>query len=76
MCFVSDGDTPLKIRWYFHGQEVSHLMGVTTVKLGSRSSILSIEHVTHGHSGEYTCVATNAAGEDRSRASLTVHGIL
>nr|ACZ26466.1 Down syndrome cell adhesion molecule [Penaeus vannamei] len=73
VCFVSDGDTPLKIRWYFHGQEVSHHMGVTTVKLGSRSSILSIEHVTHGHSGVYTCVASNAAGEDRFGASLTVH---
>ena len=74
MCYVSDGDTPLNIRWYFFGEEVSHTMGVTTMKLGSRSNILNIESVTYGHSGTYTCVAKNAAGEIRKSASLTVHG--
>lgn len=49
-------------------------MGVSTMKLGSKSSILSIEHVTHGHSGDYTCVAANPAGEDRYTARLVVHG--
>ena len=76
MCYVGDGDTPMTIRWHFHGQEVSHTMGVTTMKLGSRSNILNIEAVTHGHSGIYTCVATNDAGEDRASATLTVHGTL
>ena len=49
-------------------------MGVTTMKVGGRSSILSITSATHGHSGEYTCDATNAAGKQRYSASLTVHG--
>ena len=75
-CYVSDGDTPLSIRWYFHGREVGHNMGVTTMKLGSRSSILNIEAVTHGHSGVYTCVASNSAGTDRAKGTLTVHGII
>ena len=74
VCYVIDGDTPLTIRWYFHGREVGHSMGVTTMKLGTRSSILNIESVTHGHTGVYTCVATNSAGSDRASASLTVHG--
>lgn len=49
-------------------------MGVSTMKLGTKSSILSIEHVTHGHAGVYTCVATNRAGEARYSATLRVHG--
>ena len=73
-CYVSQGDSPLHISWYFHGKEVSHVMGVNTVKLGSKSNILSIDSVTHGHSGDYTCVASNMAGEDRYTASLSVHG--
>ena len=44
------------------------------MKLGSRSSILNIESVTHGHSGVYTCVAINSAGSDRAQATLIVHG--
>lgn len=72
---MTDGDTPMTIRWYFHGQEVSPAMGVTTVKLGSRSSILSIEHVTHDHSGKYTCAASNTAGEAQFSATLSVNGI-
>lgn len=73
-CYVRQGDPPLHIVWYFHGQEVSHVMGVTTMKLGPKSSILSIEHVTHGHAGIYTCVASNIAGEARYSATLHVHG--
>lgn len=73
-CYIIQGDPPLHISWYFHGQEVSHVMGVSTMKLGTKSSILSIEHVTHGHSGKYTCVASNRAGEARYSATLVVHG--
>ena len=73
-CNVAQGDIPITIRWYFHGKDVSHVMGVTTMKVGSRSSILSIASATHGHSGEYTCDATNAAGKQRFAATLTVHG--
>ena len=73
-CYVSQGDSPLHISWYFHGKEVAHAMGVSTVKLGKKSNILSIESVTHGHSGDYTCVASNNAGEDRYTAKLSVHG--
>ena len=75
VCYVEKGDSPLTIRWYFHGEEISHSMGVSTMKVGSRSSILSITSATHGHSGEYTCDAGNAAGKQRFSAALTVHGI-
>lgn len=45
------------------------------MKLGSRSSILNIEALTYGHSGTYTCVATNSAGEDKFSTELKVNGI-
>ncbi|KAK3862534.1 hypothetical protein Pcinc_031611 [Petrolisthes cinctipes] len=73
VCYVSDGDTPLNIRWYFNGQDASGVTGISTVKLGSRSGILSIEYATHDHSGEYTCNASNAAGEAAYSASLSVN---
>ena len=73
-CYVLRGDPPLHIAWYYLGQEVSHAMGVSTVRLSQKSSILSIEHLTHGHSGDYTCVVSNRAGVARFSASLTVHG--
>lgn len=50
------------------------MMGVRTLKLGGKSSILSIEHVTHGHAGTYTCMVSNFAGKVRYSANLTVHG--
>ena len=74
VCYVPQGDAPLTITWYFHGRDVSHVMGVNTMKVGARSSILSITSATHGHSGVYTCVAANKAGEKRHSASLVVHG--
>lgn len=49
-------------------------MGVNTIKVGSRSSILTITAASHSHSGKYTCAASNAAGTKRFFASLVVHG--
>ena len=76
VCYVAKGDTPVSILWYFHGREVSHVMGVNTMKVGGRSNILTISSATHGHSGQYTCVASNAAGEARHSATLVVHGMV
>lgn len=74
LCYVAKGDLPLTIRWNFHDKEISHVMGVTTMKVGSRSSILTITSASHGHSGDYTCDASNAAGKQTYTASLIVHG--
>ena len=73
-CNVAQGDLPLTILWYFHGEEISHVMGVATMKVGTRSSILSITSATYGHSGTYTCDATNNAGKESYSAALTVYG--
>jgi len=73
-CHVSKGDKPLKITWNFHGEELSSHMGITTTKIGDRSSILTITSVMAAHSGNYTCMAQNAAGAASYTAMVHVNG--
>lgn len=74
-CHVSKGDAPLTITWSFHGQELSTHQGITTTKIGHRTSLLTISAATFGHSGEYSCHATNLAGLAVHSATVNVHGI-
>ena len=74
-CIITEGDSPIETDWYFQGHPLSHNMGVTITKVGQRSSVLNIQHVTYGHSGNYTCVARNAAGNTSTSAELIVYGI-
>lgn len=73
-CHVSKGDTPIDISWNFHGREMSTHLGITTTKMGDRTSFLSISTVTAGHSGNYTCIAKNRAGFVSYTTSLHVNG--
>jgi hypothetical protein len=74
-CIVDEGDLPLTIAWSFHGKNIDAAhMGINTFKVGARTSILSIETVTAAHSGLYSCVARNSAGEDKFSAPLEVFG--
>ena len=73
-CSVSAGDEPLKISWSFHGINISSDSGITTGNFGSRTSILMIQSVSHGHRGMYTCRARNKAGSASSTAELKVNG--
>lgn len=45
------------------------------MKMAEQTSFLSIASVTGAHSGNYTCIAKNRAGEDRYTAVLHVNGI-
>lgn len=74
-CLVTDGDEPLKITWLLNGGDASNSTGVTVFKLGSRTSILTIESVRSYHAGNYTCTATNSAGSSSFTAVLAVNGI-
>lgn len=73
-CHVSKGDTPLSIEWSFNGRPVARVPGVSTTALGSRASVLSLAAATGGHSGNYTCTATNRAGSASHSATLNVIG--
>lgn len=73
-CFVAKGDLPLKISWNFHGEELSSHMGMSTAKMGERTSLLTIESLMAAHSGNYTCTAENLAGSTSYTAKLFVSG--
>jgi hypothetical protein len=49
-------------------------MGITTTRVGGRASMLVIDHVIAGHSGNYTCTAENLVGLTNFTASLVVNG--
>ncbi len=75
LCSVSAGDQPLTITWSFHGNNISSDSGITTLNVGSTTSILMIQSVDHAHRGNYTCMAVNKAGKATFTAELKVNGI-
>lgn len=81
ICIVGEGDLPLELSWTFRGLPPTAGefgmadMGISTTKVGPRSSVLQIDSVTAAHSGEYTCTAKNAVGSQSYSAHLEVLGI-
>lgn len=74
-CHASKGDRPISITWTFEGKELSSRnMDIKTMKMAEQTSFLSIPSVTGAHSGNYTCIARNKAGEDRYSTTLHVKG--
>lgn len=51
-------------------------MGIQISKMGSRSSVLTIDSVQGQHAGNYTCYGKNAAGVSNYTTTLIVNGIL
>lgn len=73
-CFVVEGDLPVDVSWTFHGVGGRPAPDIETTKIGSRSSILNIDSVGAHHSGNYTCIARNAAAARNFTATLNVYG--
>ena len=73
-CMAMEGDLPVTFRWSFHGKQLSSQMGISTVRLNSRVSLLSIDSIAAGHAGDYTCTAQNSAGQANYTAALLVQG--
>ena len=78
-CIVIEGDLPVDISWTFHGRsrrpdDAASSSGIETTKIGSRSSVLNIDSVNADHSGNFTCIARNAAAVRNYTATLNVYG--
>lgn len=73
MCMVISGDLPIDIHWLKNGQP---LLRSIYHKIDEYTLILSLRQTNIGDSGNYTCVATNAAGEARKWSILKVKGTL
>lgn len=73
-CAVTKGDVPLTFLWQLNGMDVSETSGIDTHKVGSRTSLLTIESVKSEHRGNYTCIVKNAVGQEIFTAVLEVNG--
>lgn len=73
-CMVAKGDAPINITWLLNGKPVRNIQGISVVKIGHKSSGLTIDGVASIHSGVYTCSATNQAGHANYSSELAVNG--
>ena len=64
----------MTLSWTFHGSKISSDLGITTVPIGSRGTMLIISSVGYQHNGLFTCTATNQAGQKSTSADLKVNG--
>lgn len=74
-CTISKGDQPLKLNWLLNGKDVQGAYGITVMTM-KRFSTLNIDSVQAEHRGQYTCIATNLAGETSHSAYLNVNGLV
>lgn len=71
------GDLPLQIDWSLNGRIVqtnASINGITTMMVGQRSSVLTIDPVEHDHVGNFTCHAKNQAGIQSFNTQLNIYG--
>lgn len=73
-CHVTKGDQPVNITWLFKNEIMRPSLGVNTINLGDKTSMLIISSVTDRHTGDYNCQAENRAGIATQGALLNVHG--
>lgn len=73
-CFVAEGDLPITIEWFLNHTPLKNYPEVSTISVGKRSSILSIDSVSYDLAGNYTCFAKNKAAETSFTAELQVNG--
>lgn len=74
-CQVVEGDLPINFKWEKQtpsGRNVE--LGAVSRRIDEYTSSLIIEKITPSHSGNYTCIAQNNAGEERLTVPVTVNG--
>ncbi|XP_026295691.1 Down syndrome cell adhesion molecule isoform X12 [Apis mellifera] len=73
-CSIMKGDFPVEIVWKFNGRAIGfNDPDLTITRINKHMSALSIESVAARHAGEYTCVATNRAGNVTHSTTLAVN---
>ena len=74
-CLISSGDLPIDIEWLFNEYPISSFSGISVMKGGKRTAVLTIDNVQARHAGNYTCKAKNRAAATNYTAALFVDGI-
>lgn len=75
ICIAPEGDLPIQIEWTLNGKQLSEFSEVQAASMGRRSSLLTIEAVSYTHVGNYSCRASNKAGDMTYSSQLLVNGI-
>lgn len=73
-CTISGGDLPVDVQWRLNGSPLESYLEIQTAKSGKRINNLVIDLVSAKHAGNYTCLASNAAGVAEHTSELVVNG--
>lgn len=73
-CSIMHGDLPISIFWKFNDRIIEGNNELLISKMGSRSSVLTIETIRDYHAGNYSCIGRNAAGMANHTVALVVNG--
>lgn len=75
-CSIVKGDFPVEIKWRHNGKDIdSNNPDTVVTRINRHMSAISIESVAARHAGEYSCIATNRAGNVSHSTILAVNGI-
>lgn len=75
-CNVLSGDSPISFQWTKDGSPLNdQALGIDETRMGDLGSVLVFRDIDRKHTGNYSCIVKNNAGETRSTAEMTVKGI-
>lgn len=72
-CLASKGDAPIGLTFYHNGVPVIDENGIAITK-SAKTISLTIEYLRAEHQGNYTCRASNRAGQAEYSAELNING--
>lgn len=73
-CSLHKGDLPVNLSWLHNNISIGYNDGIIISKVGTRTSVVTIDSVNDEHRGMYTCIAENKAGLARASTKLNVNG--
>lgn len=74
-CIAAKGDTPIGLTFYHNDKPVIDDNGMTVSK-SSKITTLTIEYLRGEHQGNYSCRASNRAGQAEFSTQLNINGHL
>lgn len=73
-CVSPTGDLPIEFSWLLNDKPIDEFYGISVLKLGKRTSSMTIDSISGQHAGNYTCSAKNGAASEQYSAHLIVNG--